>query len=152
MRDKCEVDGDFNDLQIVLDRDVESGLGITLDHLGEPPYHRMWVDEVIPNSNADLFGKLLPGDLITHVNGIDVSNTDFVSCVGPDMMGGPTVGMTVRRHGQGDEILQLMKSESTSQGTAMLKVRGPAMSLYDVSLYMTVHNDDLFHSDGSVSQ
>ena len=50
---ECVESGDYTDLLVTLERSAEHGIGLVLDHLGDPPHHRIWVDELIPDAPAD---------------------------------------------------------------------------------------------------
>jgi hypothetical protein len=91
------------------------GLGLVLDHRGQPPTHELWVDEIIPGGPGDVTGKITVGDMILSINGGEVATMSMSQCV--IKMSGQSVKFTMRTESSNPGFLAQARRESSAKQT-----------------------------------
>lgn len=82
-------------VKVTVQRD-ETGLGIVLDHKGQPPQQQIWVDELVEGTPAHKCGKIKRGDQLTEVGGENIKWMPIEEVV--KLLGTPSVKLTFMRN------------------------------------------------------
>ena len=82
-------------VKVTVQRD-DTGLGIVLDHKGQPPQQQIWVDELVEGTPAHKCGKIKRGDQLTEVGGENIKWMPIEEVV--KLLGTPTVKLTFLRN------------------------------------------------------
>lgn len=82
-------------VKVTVSRD-ETGLGIVLDHKGQPPQQQIWVDELVDGTPAHKCGKIKRGDQLTEVGGENIKWMPIEEVV--KLLGTTTVKLTFMRN------------------------------------------------------